>query len=94
MHKQYEWDTNPSLPVKKREQEEVLEKVREMSNGESKGSNSEKQAEGETELSWDHEGLEPYPGPEKLKPQRGPKGSKLPEKEVNKKSFSKSMSKM
>ena len=60
----------PPLPVKKREQEELLEKVREMTNEGSKGSKSEKQAEGETELSWDHEGLEPYPGPEKPKPQK------------------------
>ena len=74
----------PPLPVKKREQEEVLEKVREMTNGGSKGSKSERQVEGETELSWDHEGLEPYPGPEKPKPQRSPKGSKPPEQEVNK----------
>ena len=63
----------PPLPFKKREQEEVLEKVREMTNGGSRGSKSEKQAKGETELSWDHEGLEPYPGPEKPKPQRSPK---------------------
>ena len=55
-----------------------------MTNGGSKGSKSEKQAEGETELSWDHEGLEPYPGPEKPKPQRSPKGSKLPGREVDK----------
>ena len=55
-----------------------------MKNGESKGSKSEKQAEGETELSWDHEGLEPYPGPEKPKPQRSPKESKPPEKEMDK----------
>ena len=53
-----------------------------MTNGGSKGSKSEKQAEGETELSWDHEGLEPYPGLVKPKPQRSPKGTKLPEKEV------------
>ena len=55
-----------------------------MTNGGSKGSKSEKQVEGETELSWDHEGLEPYPGPEKLKPQRSHKGYKPPEQEVNK----------
>ena len=55
-----------------------------MTNGGSKGSKSEKQVEGETELSWDHEGLEPYPGPERPKPQRSHKGSKLPEKEVDK----------
>ena len=64
-----------------------------MTNGGSKGSKSEKQAEGETELSWDHEGLEPYPVPEKPKPQRSPKESKPPEKEVDK-SFSKGMSQM
>ena len=83
----YSWEISryeTPLPVKKREQEEVLEKVREMTNGVSKGSKSEKQAEGETKLSWDHEGLEPYPWPEKPKPQRSPKGSKLPEKEVDK----------
>ena len=74
----------PPLPVKKREQEEALEKVREMTNGTSKGSKSEKQAEGETELSWDHEGLEPYPGPKKPKPQRSPREFKPPEKEVDK----------
>ena len=66
----------PPLPVKEKEKEEVLEKVREITNGGSKGSKDEKQVEGETELSWDHEGLEPYPGPEKPKPQRSPKGSK------------------
>ena len=32
----------PPLPVKKREQEDALEKVREMTNGGSKGSKSEK----------------------------------------------------
>ena len=83
----YSWEMSryePPLPVKKREQEEVLEKVREMTNGGSKGSKSEKQAEGETELSWDHEGLEPYPGPEKPKPQRSPRESKPLEKEVDK----------
>ena len=55
-----------------------------MTNGESEGSKSEKQAEDETELSWDHEGLEPYPGTEKPKPLRSPKESKPPEKEVDK----------
>ena len=82
----YSWEMSryePPLPVKKREKNEVLEKVREMTNG-SKGSKNEKQAEGETELFWDHEGLEPYPGPEKPKPKRSPKESKPPEKEVDK----------
>ena len=74
----------PPLQVKKREQEEALENVREMTNGGSKGSKSEKQAEGETELSWDHEGLEPYPGPGKPNSQRNSRESKPPEKEVDK----------
>ena len=64
---------DPPIPVKEKEKEDLLEKVREITSGESKGSKDEKQAEGETELSWDHEGLEPYPCPEKPKPQRSPK---------------------
>ena len=47
----------PPIPVREKEKEDLLEKVREITNGESKGSKDEKQAEGETELSWDHEGL-------------------------------------
>ena len=61
----------PPIPIKEKEKEDLLEKVREITSGESKGSKDEKQAEGETELSWDHEGLEPYPSPDR--PQRGPK---------------------
>ena len=53
----------PSIPVKEKEKEDLLEKVREITSGESKGSKDEKQAEGETDLSWDHEGLVPYPPP-------------------------------
>ena len=56
----------PPIPVREKEKEDILERVREITSGESKGSKDEKQAEGETELSWDHEGLEPYPGPEKV----------------------------
>ena len=63
----------PPIPVKEKEKEDLLEKVREITSGESKVSKDEKQAEGETELSWDHEGLEPYPSPERPKPQRDPK---------------------
>ena len=67
-------------PIK--EKEDLLEKVREITSGESKGSNDEKQAEGETDLSWDHEGLEPYPSPERPKPQRDPKGKGTPKEDV------------
>ena len=41
----------PPIPVKEKEKEDLLEKVREITSGESKGSKDEKQAEGETELS-------------------------------------------
>ena len=68
----------PPIPVREKEKEDLLEKVREITSGESKGSKDEKQAEGETELSWDHEGLEPYPCPEKPKPQRSPKEKETP----------------
>ena len=72
----------PPIPVKEKEKEDLLEKVREITSGESKGSKDEKQAEGETELSWDHEGLEPYPFPERPKPQRGPKIKETPKENV------------
>ena len=64
----------PPIPVREKEKEDLLEKVREITSGESKGSKDEKQVEGETDLSWDHGGLEPYPSPERPKPQRDPKG--------------------
>ena len=59
-----------------------MEKVREITSGESKGSKDEKQTEGETELSSDHEGLEPYPSPERPKPQRDPKVKGTPKENV------------
>ena len=72
----------PPIPVKEKEKEDLLEKVREITSGESKESKDEKQAEGETELSWDHEGLEPYPSPERPKPQRDPKERGIPKEDV------------
>ena len=72
----------PPIPVREKEKEDLLEKVREITSGESKGSKDEKQAEGKTELSWDHEGLEPYPSPERPKPQRDPKGKGTPKEDV------------
>ena len=72
----------PPIPVREKEKEDLLEMVRETTSGESKGSKDEKQAEGETDLSWDHEGLEPYPSPERSKPQRDPKGKGTPKEDV------------
>ena len=68
----------PPIPVKQKEKEEALEKVREMTTGGSKGSKSEKQVEGDTDLSWDHEGLESHLEPSKPKPPRSPKPSRVP----------------
>ena len=64
--------------MKEKEKEDLLEKVREITSGESKGSKDDKQAEGETELSWDHEGLELYPCSKKPKPQKSPKEKGTP----------------
>ena len=72
----------PPIPVREKEKEDLLEKVREITSGESKGSKDEKQPEGETDLSWDHEGLEPYPSPERPKPQRDLKGKGTPKEDV------------
>ena len=72
----------PPIPVKEKEKEDLLEKVREITSGESKGSKDEKQAEGEIDLSWDHEGLEPYPSPERPKPQRDPKQKWTPKENI------------
>ena len=72
----------PPIPVKEKEREDLLEKVREITSGESRGNKDEKQAEGETDLSWDHEGLEPYPSPERPKPQRDPKEKGAPKENV------------
>ena len=68
----------PPIPVKEKDKQEALEKVREITSGGSKGSKGEKQVEGDTDLSWDHEGLEPHPEPSKPKPPRSPKPSKVP----------------
>ena len=72
----------PPIPVREKEKDDLLEKVREITSGESKGSKDEKQAEGETDLSWDHEGLEPYTSPERPKPQRVLKEKGTPEENI------------
>ena len=74
----------PPIPVKEKEKEDLLEKAREITSGDSKAS-KEKPIEGETDLSWDHEGLEPYPSPEKPKLQRSPKRRESSSEEDQKK---------
>ena len=68
----------PLIPVQKREKQEALEKVREITNGGSKGSKSERTPEGDTDLPWDHEGLEPHPKPGEPKPPRDLKPPRVP----------------
>ena len=58
----------PPIPVQEKEKPEASEKVKEITNGGSKGSKSEKPVEGDTDLSWDHEGLEPHLKPGEPKP--------------------------
>ena len=73
---------NPPYLFKKRKKQEALEKVREITNGGSKGSKSEKPVEGDTDLSWDHEGLEPHPKSGEPKPPRDPKPPRTPKTET------------
>ena len=70
----------PPIPVREKEKEDLLQKVREITNGESKGSKDEKQAEGETELSWDHEGLNPIHARRNLNHKEVPKKRGLQQK--------------
>ena len=78
----------PPNPIKQKEKEDLLEKLREMTSEGSKGSKGEKLVEEDTDLSWDHEGLGPLPksykdrlnGSPKLP--RVPKGPKVKENEV------------
>ena len=75
----------PPNPIKQKEREDLLEKVREMTSEESKGDKGEKLVEADTDLSWDHEGLKPLPKSHKdrlnenPKPPRAPKGPKADE---------------
>ena len=76
----------PPNPIKQKEREDLLEKVRQMTSEESKGSKGKKLVEVDTDLSWDHEGLGPLPKSHKdrlngsPKPPRVPKGPKVKEK--------------
>ena len=73
----------PPNPVKQKEREDLIEKVKEMTSEGSKGGKREKSVEVDTDLSWDHEGLKPFPKvpkdrlKESPKPPRAPKALKV-----------------
>ena len=68
----------PPKPVKQREREELIEKVKEMTGEEMKGDKREKSVEVDTDLSWDHEGLKPIPKAPKNRSDESPKPSRVP----------------
>ena len=68
----------PPKPVKQREREELIEKVKEMTGEEMKGDKREKSVEVDTDLSWDHEGLKPIPKAPKNRSDESPKPPRVP----------------
>ena len=68
----------PPNPIKQKEREDLLEKVREMTSEESKGGKGEKSVEVDTDLSWDHEGLRPLPKSHKDRLNGSPKLPRIP----------------
>ena len=68
----------PPNPIKQKEREDLLEKVREMTSEESKGGKGEKSVEVDTDLSWDHEGLRPLPKAHKDRLNGSPKPPRAP----------------
>ena len=68
----------PPNPIKQKEREDLLEKVREMTSEESKGGKGEKSVEVDTDLSWDHEGLKPLPKAPKDRLNESPKPPRVP----------------
>ena len=68
----------PPNPVKQKEREDLLEKVREITSEESKGGKGEKSVEVDTDLSWDHEGLRPLPKTPKDRLNESPKPPRVP----------------
>ena len=76
----------PPKPVKQKEREDLIEKVKEMTGEESKRGKREKSVEVDTDLSWDHEGLKPFPKVPKDKLNESPKpprAPKVPKARVN-----------
>ena len=68
----------PPNPVKQKEREDLIEKVKEMTSKGSKGGKREKSVEVDTDLSWDHEGLKPFPKAPKDRLKESPKPPRAP----------------
>ena len=68
----------PPNPVKQKEREDLIEKVKEMTSEGSKGGKREKSVEVDTDLSWDHEGLKPFPKAHKDRLKESPKPPRAP----------------
>ena len=68
----------PPNPIKQREREDLIEKVKEITSEESKRGKREKLVEVDTDLSWDHEGLKPFPKVPKGKLNESPKPPRAP----------------
>ena len=68
----------PPNPVKQKEREDLIEKVKEMTSEGSKGGKREKSVEVNTDLSWDHEGLKPFPKAPKDRLKESPKPPRAP----------------
>ena len=68
----------PPNPVKQKEREDLIEKVKEMTGEGSKGDKREKSVEVDTDLSWDHEGLKPFPKAPKDRLKESPKPPRAP----------------
>ena len=68
----------PPKPVKQKEREDLIKKVKEMTGEEIKGGKREKLVEMDTDLSWDHEGLKPLPKAPKNRLDESPKPPRVP----------------
>ena len=76
----------PPNPIKQKEREDLIEKVKEITSQESKGGKREKLVEVDTDLSWDHEALKPFPKAPKDRLKESPKpprAPKVPKARVN-----------
>ena len=68
----------PPNPIKQKERKDLIEKVKEITSKESKGGKREKSVEVDTDLSWDHEGLKPFPKAPKDRLNESPKPPRAP----------------